>query len=54
MYHIHILSKNIMYMYTECTYQLKSNLHMDAYHFYYIIPCSYRKQGIQLKEDYKI
>lgn len=54
MYHIHILSKNIMYMYTECTYQLKSNLHMGAYHFYYIIPCSYRKQGIQLKEDYKI
>lgn len=54
MYHIYILSKNIMCMYTQCTYQLKCNLQMDAYHFYYIIPCSYRKQGIKLKQDYKI
>lgn len=40
-------------MYTQCTYHLKCNLQMDAYPFYYIIPCS-RKQGIKLKEDYKI
>lgn len=41
-------------MYTQCTYQLKCNLQTEAYHFYYIIPCSYKKQGIKLKEDYKI